>query len=201
MKSSSAVPMPEVMETAEEGAVAEDLVDERIGSLFRRQVDGQPEGARLGVDLAFHRAGVGRFHQPRPSARDDVDAHPGQLEAEHLHFVVDRIAVTDARAAEDRDAVVLDLLGLDLVEIVDGLPKLVDRLVEDVARVETLPLRLSLPQGFELGSGGGRFALGHRVYPERDRCHIGEQGAASGEREGQTAAASLTVKFVRLVFL
>ena len=145
----------EVVQAREEGAVAENLVHERVGGFLGGQVDGQAERARLAA-LPLHRARVRRFHQSRPAAGDDVHAHPRQLGAQLLDFFVDRIAAPDARAAEDRDAVVLDALGLDLVEIVDRLPELVDGLVEDVRRIGGRPLlrRLRLAQLLELGRGG-----------------------------------------------
>ena len=46
----------EVMQPREEGAVPEDLVDERVGALFGRQVDGQAERARLATRSAPPRA-------------------------------------------------------------------------------------------------------------------------------------------------
>src|SRR5258708_34401290 len=104
-------------------------------TLFRSKMNGQSERARVALGLPFHGAGVCGFHQPRTTAGDDVGAQPGQLEAEFLGLFVDRIAALDARAAEDGDAVGLDPLRLNLIEIVDRLPKLVDGFVEDVGRI------------------------------------------------------------------
>src|SRR2546428_9225574 len=98
----------------------EHLVDERIRRLFGRQMDGQPERSRMALDLTLRRAGVRRLHQAWSAAGDDVDPHPSQLVAELLHFFVDGIATLDAGTAEDRDAIMLDPLGLDLIEVVDG---------------------------------------------------------------------------------
>src|SRR5205823_1748782 len=112
-------------------------------------MDRQSERPGFAFDLTFSRAGVGRFHQAGAAASDDVHAHARQLEAERLHFLINRIAAANARAAENRDAIMLDALGLDLIEVVDRLPELVNGLVEDVARIGArAPLRLSPPQLF-----------------------------------------------------
>jgi hypothetical protein len=125
----------------------------------------------MALDLPFDRPGVRRLHQSRSATGDDVDSHVRQLEAELLHLVVGGIAAADARTAEDRDAVVLDTLRLDLVEIVDRLPELVDRLVEDVGRIGRGPLlgrSLRSAQLFQLGSG----RLAARVELGRGRFGI-----------------------------
>src|SRR4051812_3940242 len=104
------------MKPREKCAVTEHLVDERIRRFFARQMDRQTKRTRMALDLPFNRAGVRRFHEARPAAGDDVDAHPGEFQTELLHFLVDRIAATDSRAAENRHTVVLDALRLDLIE-------------------------------------------------------------------------------------
>ncbi len=62
---------------------------------------------------------------------------------------------------------VLDALRLDLVEVVDGLPKLVDSFVEDVGRIDAALLLLLLsPKGLELRCGGSLVRhAGATVYP------------------------------------
>src|SRR5260221_3395518 len=152
----------EMVESGEEGAMPEDLVDEGDASLFVREVNGQPERPRLSPGLPLDGAGIRGLHEPRAAAGDDVDPHPCQRCAERLHLVINRVAMPDAGASEDRDAVVLDVLRLDLVEVVDRLPELVDCLVENVAGIDPPRLaRLSLAQGFQFGGGRGRF--GHAV--------------------------------------
>src|ERR1051325_1741452 len=145
----------EVVQPREERPVPEDFVDERVGLLLGRQVDGQAEGAGVAVDLPLHRPAVGGVHEAGAAPGDDVDAHLGQLVAQFLDVFVDRIAAADARAAEDGDAVVLDALGLDLVEVVDRLPELVDGLVEDVRRIDAALffLLLLFAKGLELRRG------------------------------------------------
>src|SRR5438067_3553563 len=115
-----------MVQPRKEGSVPEDFVDERIRAFLRRQMNGQTERARVRLDLPLDRAGVRGFHEAWTAAGDDVDPHPRQLEGELLHFLVDRIAAADARAAEDGDAVVLDPLGLDVIEVVDRRPEAVD---------------------------------------------------------------------------
>src|SRR5207253_41938 len=107
----------------------------------------------MAFDLPFRRTRIRCFHQSRTAARDDVDSHARELRAQRFHLFVDRVAMADARAAEDRDAIVLDALRLDLIEVVDRLPKLINGFIEDVRRVRagTL-LGLSLAQLLQLGS-------------------------------------------------
>src|SRR5581483_3125358 len=126
----------EVVQPREERSVAEDLVDEWVGAFFLRKMDGEAERARVALDLPFDRAGVRRLHESGSAAGDDVHAHPRQLVAELLHLGVDRIARLDARAAEDRHAIVLDPLRLDLIEIVDRVPEVIDRAIENVTRID-----------------------------------------------------------------
>src|SRR5688572_20797357 len=153
----------EMVQPREERPVTEDLVDERIRLLLARQMDGQAERAGTALDLTFDGAGVGRLHETGAAAGDDVHAHPRQLEAELLHFLVDGIAPPDPRAAENRDAIVLDTLRLDLVDVVDRLPELVDGLVENVRGIGAAPLLILLffAEVFELRSGGSP-AVGHQ---------------------------------------
>src|SRR5471030_3428662 len=124
-----------MMKAREEGAMLVHLVDEGVGSLFRSQMDGQAERARMALDLPFHGPRVGRFHETGTAAGDDVDAELREVVAEELDLVVDRIAVSDPRASEDRDPKIFDALGLNLLEIIDGLPHLINRLIEDVGRI------------------------------------------------------------------
>src|SRR3954451_9897504 len=108
----------------------------------------------MALGLPFHRARIHGFHQSRPAAGDDVRAKPRELVAEFLGLIVNRIAALNPRASEHGHAIVLDPLRLNLIEIVDGLPKLVNGLVEDVRRIDRGPLpRLSFSQRFELRSG------------------------------------------------
>src|SRR3954452_16285324 len=107
----------------------------------------------MALGLPFHRAGVRGFHQSRPAAGDDVRAESRELVTGFLGLVVNGIAALNPRASEHGHAVMLDPLRLNLIEIVDGLPKLVNGLVEDVRRVDRGPLpRLSFSQRFELRS-------------------------------------------------
>src|SRR5262249_14522541 len=116
---------------------------------------GQSERPGLAFDLSFGRPGIGGLHEAGPAAGDDVHAHARQLEAERLHLVIDWIPSADARAAEDRNAVMLDALRLDLVEVADRLAELVDRLVEDVARIDArAPLPLPPPELLQLRRRG-----------------------------------------------
>src|SRR6266849_2701511 len=186
----------EVMQTRKERAMAKDLVDERIGLLFGRQVNRQTKGASMALDLAFGCSGIRGFHQTGTAAGDDVDAHPRQLVAQRLDLFVDRIAVADAGAAEDRDTVVLDALGLDLIEVVDGIPQLVNRLIEYVRRVcaGTL-LGLSLAQLLQLGSGAV-FPLTRHVPPSREgqTCYRVIQTSLENSLSfGSAARASVSV--------
>src|SRR4051794_13532908 len=108
----------------------------------------------MALRLPFHRSGIGGFHQSRPAAGNDVRAEPREFVAEFLGLVVNGIAALNPRAPEHRHAVMLDPLRLNLIEIVDGLPKLVNGLVEYVRRIDRGPLpRLSFSQRFELRSG------------------------------------------------
>src|SRR6266852_4006447 len=130
----------------------------------------------MALDLTFRRAGVRRLHQAWSAARDDVDSHPSQLVAELLHFLVDGIASLDAGTAKDRDAIMLHSLRLDLIEVVDGLPELVDSLVQDVSRIGRIALlRLLFTQLLELRRSGSLLVShlsrsaprGRTVYSER----------------------------------
>ena len=147
-----------MVQAREERPVPEDFVDERIRVRLERKMDGQPERARVAIALPFlpfDGSGVGGFHQSRTAAGDDVDAHPGELEAELLGLLVNRISEPDARAAEYRNAVMLHALGLDLIEVVDRVPELVDGLVEDVRRIDRRSLlHLLFAQLLELRRGG-----------------------------------------------
>ena len=75
----------------------------------------------------------------------------------------------------------LDPLRLDLVEVVDRLPELVDRLVEDVRRIDPrLLLRLRLPQLLELRGGVVTYRARHGELNERERCQ--RQSSVLGPR-------------------
>src|SRR5258707_30805 len=107
----------------------------------------------MALGLPFHRSGIRGLHQSRTAAGDDVRPKPRQLVAEFLGLVVDGIAALNPRAAKHRHAVVLDPLRLNLIEIVDGLPELVNGLVEDVRRIDRRPLPgLPFPERLELRS-------------------------------------------------
>src|SRR5258706_2803623 len=82
----------EMMEARKKGPVPEDLVHERIGIRFGRQMDGQPERARMALRLPFHGPGAGRLLEYRTAAGDAVRSVPGQIAAEPLGLLIDRIA-------------------------------------------------------------------------------------------------------------
>src|SRR3954464_14106092 len=108
----------------------------------------------MALRLSFHRARVRGFHQSRPAASDDVRTEPRELVTKFLGLVVNGIAALNPRAPEHRHAGMLDPLRLNLIEIVNGLPKLVNGLVEDVRWIDRGPLpRLSFSQRLELRSG------------------------------------------------
>src|SRR5205085_9409285 len=105
----------EVMESREEGPVTEHLVDKGVRVLLGRQMNGETKRPRVALDLSLDGAGVRSLHEAGTASGNDVDAHVSELIAQLLDLVVDGIATAYPRAAEDRDAVVLDALRLNLV--------------------------------------------------------------------------------------
>jgi hypothetical protein len=95
----------EVVQPGEERPVLEGLLDERIDVLLERQVDADAQ--RPFPHAGARRPLVGRLHQSRPAAGDDVAPHLGKRGGGALDLVVHERSGLGARGAEDGDAVAL----------------------------------------------------------------------------------------------
>src|SRR5205814_3091244 len=98
----------------------------RIDVLLERQVHTNADGAVTLRGIDGSRSLVGRLHQPRSAARDDVAAHLGENRGEALDLIVNVRPRLGPRRAEDRYPIALPLRWAKPRQIIDDLPEAKD---------------------------------------------------------------------------
>ncbi len=118
----------ELMQASEERAVLECVRDKGVGVLLEGQVDADAD--RLRPSSHGGRSFIGRLHQSRSAAGDDVAPHLGQRRGRATGFEIRERSGAGPRRAEDRDAVTIAARRLEPRQLVDHIPQTQDRVHE-----------------------------------------------------------------------